>query len=166
MVWCGGRDYSPLPLTTQRELVESPRAYRLRRFGWRPLYASFADPPRSSRKGRRGGAPCACWLSQISLRRLRGKTPDLGKFAFSLGKGSRFLLSRRNDDQLRGPSIPPRSSRNGGSAPSGGSDSRRAPRIRHTPRIRHFDIYNMISFLMDRRLRTFQSLPRPLYGYG
>ena len=45
MVWCGGRDYSPLPLTTQRELVESPRAYRLRRFGWRPLYASFADPP-------------------------------------------------------------------------------------------------------------------------
>ena len=97
-------------------------------------------PPRSSRKGRRGGTPCACWLSQISLRRHPGRTPDLGKFAFSLVKGSRFLLSRRNDDQLRGPSIPPRSSRNGGSAPSGGSGSRWAPRIRHTPRIRHFDL--------------------------
>ena len=80
-------------------------------------------PPRSSRKGRRGGAPCACWLSQISLRRLRGKTPDLGTVAFSLGKGSRFLLSRRNDDQLRGPSIPPRSSRVGGRASPRGHGS-------------------------------------------
>ena len=64
-------------------------------------------PPRSSRKRGAGAAPCACWLSKISLRRHPGRTPALGKFAFSLGEGPRFLLSPRNDDQLRKPSIPP-----------------------------------------------------------
>ena len=55
MVWCGGRDYSPPPLTTRGELAESPRAYRPRRFGWRPLYASIADPPPLVTKRESGG---------------------------------------------------------------------------------------------------------------
>ena len=97
-------------------------------------------PPRSSRKGSQGGAPCACWLSQISLRRLRGRTPDLDKFAFSLGKGSRFHLSLRNDDQLWGPSIPPRSSRVGGRASPRGHSRCRPGQIRRVGQIRATDL--------------------------
>ena len=108
-------------------------------------------PPRSSRKGGAGAAPCACWLSKISLRRHPGRTPALGKFAFSLGEGPRFLLSRRNDDQLRGPSIPPRSSQNGGRESPGGRGSRRANRIRNPTRIRDTDLTFFSRSAIDQR---------------
>ena len=104
-------------------------------------------PPRSSRKGSQGGAPCACWLSQISLRRLRGRTPNLDKFAFSLGKGSRFHLSLRNDDQLWGPSIPPRSSRVGGRASPRGHSRCRPGQIRRVGQIRATDLKDNTFYL-------------------